>query len=389
MALNTVQANNKLIQFRKEITREFIRENRFSPYMGTGATSIIRTLQDPKKGGEQVNIPIVTRLKNAAFSTGTLTGFEEAMDNYGCRLYVDWARHAVATNNAEEQKDSADLFGEARPLLSEWGKELQRDEIIQAMAALPSESAPAGLGTSAGQRVNGVLYEDATATQLNTWATDNSDRVLYGNVLGNYSGVHVTDIGKIDVTADTFNASSIQLLSYIAGKADPHIRPFQVKEQGSREYYVAFAGSNNFRQISAALEAINESARAREGNGMDKNPIFQSGDLLYRGVIIREVPEIDAFVDNIWDSGIVGNLKTGGDTTSRVAPVFFCGQSALGMPWAKMPTPTTRSDTDYDFIRGVGVKMCYGVGKIFKKHSSTKLVQLGMVTGFFSASNPA
>ena len=39
-------------------------------------------------------------------------------------------------------------------------------------------------------------------------------------------------------------------------------------------------------------------------------------------VLIREVPEIDAFVDNIWKSGTDGNLKTGGNGGSRVAPVF-------------------------------------------------------------------
>ena len=35
MALTTTQANNKLIKFRKEVWREYVRENLFSPYMGT------------------------------------------------------------------------------------------------------------------------------------------------------------------------------------------------------------------------------------------------------------------------------------------------------------------------------------------------------------------
>src|SRR6185295_18820930 len=112
MALTSPQTNNKLVKYTKEITREYVRENLFSPYMGEDATSIIRRLYDPKKGGEQINIPLVTRLTGTAKSTGTLTDQEEAIDNYGMRMYVDWARHAVATNDAEEQKDSADIFGE-------------------------------------------------------------------------------------------------------------------------------------------------------------------------------------------------------------------------------------------------------------------------------------
>ena len=383
MALTTPQSNNKLVQYKTEITTEYFRDNPFSPYIGNSLTSIIRRLFDPKKGGEQVNIPIVTRLTGTGKGTGTLTGNEESIDNYGMRAWVDWSRNAVAVNEADQQKDSADIFGLAKPLLSDWGIELQRDEIIAAMLALPSESAPANLGSTVGQRVNGILYEDATAAQRNTWTSDNSDRVLFGNLQSNYSGTHATALGNIDTTDDTFIASSVQLLKYIAKKASPRIRPFKVSSDAGREYFVAFAGSNNFRQLKASLATVNQNARARENSGMDDNPIFQDGDLMYDGVIIREIPEIDQFVDTVWTT-----LATAGNTASRVAPVFLCGQQAVAMPWAQMPTPTFRDETDYQFITGTGVKMCYGVSKMFKKHSTTKLVQLGMVTGFFSAVGP-
>lgn len=383
MANTTPQANNKLVQYRRELIREFVRENMFSPYMGDSLNSIIRTIHDNKKGGEQVNIPIVTSLNGTAKSTGTLTGQEEAINNYGMRAWVDWARHAVATTDADEQKDSADIFGEAKPMLSDWGKELQRDEIIQAFMALPSESAPSGLGSADGQRVNGILYADATAAQNNAWAVDNSDRVLYGNAVGNYSGVHATDIGKIDTTADKFTKASVSLLKRKAKLASPRIRPYKTKD--GYDYFVAFAPTTAFRDLKESLDTVHQNALPRSSD----NIIFQAGDLHYDGVIIREVPEIDSFVDDLWDSSIDGNLKTGGDTTSRVAPVFLCGQSALAMPWAKMPVPTFRDETDYQFIKGVGVKMCYGVAKVFQKDSGSDLVQWGVVTGFFSAAADA
>lgn len=379
MALTTPQSNNKLVQYRKELIKEYVRENMFSPYMGDSMTSIIRTIYDNKKGGEQVNIPIVTSLQGTAKSTGTLTGQEESINNYGMRAWVDWARHAVATSDADEQKDSADIFGEAKPMLSDWGKELQRDEIIEAMASIPSESAPAGLGSSGGQRVNGVTYAAATTSQLNTWAVDNSDRILYGNAVGNYSGVHATDIGKIDASADKFTYASVSLLKRVAKLASPRIRPYKTKD--GYDYFVAFAGTTCFRDLKTSLGTAHQNAMPRSKD----NPIWQSGDLEYDGVIIREVPEIDSFVDTIWTSGIDGNLKTGGDSSGRVAPVFFCGQSAIAMPWAKMPTPTFRDETDYQFIKGVGVKMCYGVAKVFQKDSNNDLTQWGMVNGFFSA----
>ena len=104
MALTTVQVNNKLIVFRKEITREYIRQNLFSPYIGSELTSIIRVINDLKNGGEQINIPLVARLKQQAISTGSLVNNEEALDNYGDRAWIDWARNAVTVKESERQK---------------------------------------------------------------------------------------------------------------------------------------------------------------------------------------------------------------------------------------------------------------------------------------------
>src|SRR6185312_368134 len=115
MATTAVNTNNKLVVFRKQIAREYVRENLFSPYMGSSMTSIIRTFTELKKSGEQINIPLIARLKNQAVATGTLVGNEEAVDNYGMRMWIDWARNAVKINNAEEQKSSVDIFGEAKP----------------------------------------------------------------------------------------------------------------------------------------------------------------------------------------------------------------------------------------------------------------------------------
>src|SRR6516165_12503771 len=186
MAVTTVQSNNKLIVFRKEITREYIRQNLFSPYVGSEMTAIFRVINDLKKGGEQINIPLVARLKNQPISTGTLVGNEESIDNYGDRAWIDWARNAVRIPRSEEQKSSIDLFGQARPLLEDWGKELQRDEFIDAFYAIPLDStAPVGLSSVNGQRVNGAIFDAATVAQRNTWTTDNADRLLFGGAQGN------------------------------------------------------------------------------------------------------------------------------------------------------------------------------------------------------------
>lgn len=377
MSTTTVNTNNKLIRFRKEITREYVRENLFSPYMGTGVTSIIRVLNDLKSGGEQVNVPLVNSLQNAAIGTGTLAGNEEAIDNYGYRMWIDWARNAVVTNKAELQKDSADVFDVARPLLSDWGKSLIRNEIIDAFNSIPLESAPANLGSSAGQRVNGISIDNANATQRNTWVTDNQDRVLFGATVSNYSTTFATATATLDSTNDKFTAASLRLMKRLAMKASPKIRPF--KTANGYEYFVAFAGPNCFRDLGNDSTIINANlyARAREGNGIGKNPLFQDGDILYDGIVVRQVPEMDTRNPTFY-------ATAGSGGTTPIAPVFLCGQSAMAQFWGQMPRPTQLDNTDYQFNRGVGVEMAYGIGKIAKKTSS-HLKDWGTFTGFFAS----
>ena len=157
-------------------------------------------------------------------------------------------RNAVATTKAEQQKDSADIFGEAKPLLTDWLTEVTRDEIIAAFMALPSESQPA-----AGTRVNGIQYDLATAAQRNTWTTDNADRILYGASTANaVSGVHATALATVDATADKFTAANLSLLKRVAMGANPRIRPY--KTRSGYEYFVCFAGLNTFRDLKMSLE---------------------------------------------------------------------------------------------------------------------------------------
>ena len=375
MALSNVHPNNKLIQFRKDITREYVRENLFSAYYGDGVTAIIRNIYDAKKGGEQINVPLVGSLTGSGKGAGTLVGNEEKIDNFGFRAFVDWNRHAVVTNGAEEQKDSADVFGEAKPLLSDWGKEQQRDELILAFHALPTSAAPAGLGSDAGQRVNGVLYSAASASEKNTWHTYNASRVLYGSAKANFvTGNHASSLANIDATNDKLKRSSLSLMKRMAKKARPRIRPFKVKS--GREYFVVFCGSLPFRDIKADLESINKDARSREDRGMDDNPLFQDGDLLWDGMIIREIPEMDDLC----------TVTGAGADSIDVAPVFFCGQMAATVAWAKMPNPTRRDETDYGFVKGVGIEMCYGIAKIAKAlPGSSSLVDWGMATMYVAS----
>jgi hypothetical protein len=376
MALTTIQTNNKIIKFTKQVNREWVRENLFAPYMGEDITAIIRKRMDLTSGGEQMNIPLVARLGATAIGTGSLAGNEESIDNYGMRVWVDWARNAIKTNKAEKNKDASVIFDVARPLLSDWLKELNRDEIIQAFYALPSESAPAGLGSSGGQRVNGILFDASTAAQKNTWVTDNADRVVFGQLNSNYSTTFATATATLDSTNDTATAANMKFLKRVARVANPKIRPFKLKD--GREYFVAFHGSRTFRDLKASLDTINQTTRPREGDGFNKNPIFQDGDQMYDGVIHREVPEIDTLAP-------VYYATAGASGTTPVRPVWLCGQSAMAMAYGQMAKPTQLDNTDYQFNQGVGIESAYGIAKMFKKTTGGNLKEWGICTGFYAA----
>ena len=143
---------------------------------------------------------------------------------------------------------------------------------------------------------------------------------------------------------------------------------------------------------------------------MDRNPIFQDGDLMYDGVIIRKVPEISTFVDNTWTAmstagGLFTNGGVGASSSGRTEPVFLCGQQAAVVAYGQMAKPTFRKEDDYGFITGTGIEMAYGAAKMFKKGSmfiasgvlnssasgntsgggASSLTQWGVVTGFYYA----
>jgi hypothetical protein len=302
-----------------------------------------------KSGGEVMNIPLVRRLAGAGVSTGTLVNAEEAIEDYGYRIWLEWARNAVVTTKAEQQKDSADVF-----------------------------------------RVNGILYETSTATQKGQWQLDNSDRVLFGASTANRvaSAVatdHTASLVNVDTTADKCTGANLSLLKRVAMGANPRIRPYRTKD--GYEYFVAFAGLNTFRDLKIDLATVNKDARPRENMGTygaPNNPLFQDGDQLYDGVIIRLVPEISGFVTSTWT-----NLLTAGAASARVEPVFLCGQQAAVIAYGQMAKPTFRKEDDYGFVVGTGIEAAYGIGKMFAKvpKAGTALKQWGVATGFFASAS--
>lgn len=346
----------------KNYFAEYIRESGFKPYMGRSSSSIIVAKYElQSESGKTINIPLILRLTgNGVTGSAVLDGAEEDLGNYNCALSVDWRRNAVRVPKSTSYKTEIDLFGAAKDMLKAWEAEKMRDDIITALASL----------VTTGDTT--VTLASSSAANRNAYNAGNSDRLLFGKLRSNYSATWATAVGNIDTTDDKCTASAMSLMKRIAKSADPHIRPF--RSEDGREYFVAFHGGRTFRDIKAdpTMSQVNREARPRD---VSNNPLFQDGDLLYDGIIHREIPEIDDVV-----SAGAYSLNGVGASSADVRPVFLCGQQAVGVAWGQEPMMKTDLTKDYSFRPGVAIEELVTVKKLAfngKQH--------GVVTGFFAA----
>lgn len=356
---------------------EYVRTSKFAPYMGRSPMSIIVAKYELQtENGKTINIPLITRLKSSGV-TGSqiLDGNEEELGNFNFPISIDWRRNGVRVPKSTSYKTEIDLFNAGRDMLKEWEAEKLRDDLIQACysvqnAATDTTNINYGnvtISSTGGYQIAAADYI-ATETNKNNWLALNADRVLFGALRSNNaSNVHATSLQNIDNTADKLTPAVAELAKRMAKQADPHVRPFKTKN--GAEFFVMFCNSRCFRDVKndASMVNANRDARAREGNGMDSNPLFQDGDLLKDGIIYREVEEIPT-------------LTGAGNGSIDVAGNFLCGAQAMGIAWGQEPTPRTDNLKDYGFRPGVAIEELLGVKKIFFNGH-----QHGMVTVYAAA----
>jgi N4-gp56 family major capsid protein len=314
-----------------------------------------------RKAGDTVVFPTVRRLVGAGVSGNTvLEGNEEILNARSLNLVVSAFRHAVAVSDWDEQKSVIDLREAAREALMVWELEKMRNDIITSLEAITADN-----------NVQ-VSYAAATAGQRNTWMVNNADRVLFGASKSNaVSGVMATALLTVDNTADKMTAAIVTLAKRIARTASPRIRPISVNDD--EEWFVMFMPSLPFRDLMQDPVIINTLQYAWD-RGRD-NPLFTAGDILYNGVIIREVPEMP----------VIAGAGTGG---IDVAMSALCGAQALGVAWAQRMKSTTNT-RDYGYMHGVGIQEMRGIGKLRfgtdPTVDTTKPVDAGIVSVFTAA----
>lgn len=340
-------------KWRKDYFRDYVRASRFRPYMGNGKENIIITMYElQSEAGKTINVPFISGLVGAGVSgSQVLEGNEEELVTANMPISVDWRRNGVVVPKSEQYKTEVDLLNAARAELRTWESNMLRADIIREFGAMT---------TAAGLT---IPYASATESEKDAWLALNSDRVIFGKDISNNSANdHSASLANIDTTNDKATAALITKVKRRMKAAK--ITPYQTED--GREYFVLFAGSRAFRDLSedASIVAANRDARERN---VDTNPLFQGGDLIYQGIIIREEEEI-------------GVLAGVGASSSDVEPMYMAGAAAIGIAWGQAPTPKTDRDRDYGFRPGVAIEELLGVKKINEDG-----VQRGVHTVYVSA----
>jgi len=307
-----------------------------------------------------------------------LNGAEEQLGNFNCAISVDWIRNGVKVPKSSSFKTEINLLNAGRDMLKLWSADTLRSDMIKFMAGptVTTSSLPAvAILDTAGNTVVAA----ATAANYNTWCAANSDRILFGLLTSNFSATHATGLANVDSTNDKLTTGIGSLAKRMAKAASPAIRPYRLAD--GREYFVMFCGARSFRdlKLDTVMVSANRDSRAREGGGMDSNPLFQDGDMIHDGIIYRQIEEISTIVTTS------ATFVAAGAAGISVEPNLLCGQQAMGVAWGQEPTPITDALDDYKFRPGVAIEELRGIAKLhFGTGSASASKQQGIVTVYTS-----
>jgi N4-gp56 family major capsid protein len=366
MADTTVASGLTVEQWDSQFFTEYLTENRFNGEMGTSENSVIQVKENlTKKPGDRVNYALVNRLtQDAITGSNTLEGNEEDMHSRSYEQTVNKRRNGVRVAEIDEQFSAISLRNAAKMVLKDWSMKDTEHLTIQALAS-----------------INGVDYADATESEKDAWLTDNLGRVF--DPSGTYGTDHSAMLGNLDTTADKITADDIDAMKYRAlvpaVSGNPRIRPIRTEKNG-RHYFVLYLDPRLMRDLKGETDSPIRQAQREVMLEMENNRLFQGGDLLWNGVIIKEIHEM-------YDELYTPFHNKGASSTTDVGCAFLCGAQAVAAAYAKRWV-SKQEVFDYGDKQGVAIESIYGVGKMrFGTASGSDTgdtIDHGVLTGYFA-----
>ncbi len=352
-----ISLQSQITKWDQDFLLEYVRATPYSPFMGRAdgesAMMPIVARYELTDGGKTVDVPLIVEAEGGGVQgTTRLAGNEEELSNFNQQVTVNYNRHAFLIKKPDMTWTGLDLRKAAKANLKTWARKGLRDDITTAFMAFDGESYLKGKlakSPSVAARTPLQAYNAVSEATKDAYLAANSDRFLFGSAVSNNAGNdHSAALANIDTTNDRMSTGLISLAKSVAKTTDRLIMPFETDADAGREHFVLFVGPKAFRDIKrdTAMQQANRDARVRG----TENPIFQDGDLLWEGVIIREVAEIPTLV------GV-------GASSSDVEPAFLCGAQAISIAWGQEPQSKVKKEDDYQFDTGIGIEESRGVAK--------------------------
>jgi N4-gp56 family major capsid protein len=365
MADSRVATGLTVEQWDDQFFVEYLSENRFSGEMGSDENNIIQVKENlTKKPGDRINYALVNKLtQDAVTGRANMEGNEEDMASRSYEQTIDKRRNAVRFAEVDEQFSAISLRQAAKHTLKDWSMKDTETLIIQALAS-----------------INGTNYASASEASKDEWLIDNADRIRLGT--GAAVGTdHSTALATVtgDTASHLLTPAHISAMKYLAlVTASPKVRPIRVAANGKR-YFILYAHPAAFEDLKTNTTITQ--AQREVTLEMENNRLFNGGDLLWDGVIVKSVDEMNAEINS-------GFLNVGGGTLNDIAPCFLCGAQAVAAAYARR-WKTVTEEFDYGDKHGVEISSIYGIGKMKFGSGTSDTADLkdhGVVTGYFGVS---
>jgi hypothetical protein len=331
--------------------------------MSTKGDNIITVKNElSTKAGDYIHTPLFAKLRgNPLDQTGNLVGNEIAIGNYSCGFRTNMVQQAVTIPVSEEIKTELDLRSIAGAGLKRYAAERLKVDLQTAFFSVP-------VGTGTNVEDTTVAYGAANATQLNAYCVANSDRLLFSG--GSNTNTMSTSIATVAADTGVLSAKTLCAAKDMAEQTTNSslfaITPYMTKS--GQEWFVLFVDPKGFRQLQADAEirAATKDARPREKDFED-NPLFNGGDLLFDGIIIKKARDYTSV------------SASGGASGVAVGQAQLCGINSVLMGYSMKTKPTRLNEDKYQTVYGVGFQEYRGQTKV-----SVNGTQTGMVSIFHS-----
>lgn len=353
--------------------RPYIRASGLDRFMGTGSDAVIRVFNESKTdGGKDIVVPLMGVIKNEGVSgSQVLKGNEVDLEQFVDVVKTNWRRNAVKVPKSTSYKSNLDILRAAGPALRDWAARIVlKRGLINNLNGVVVPGSMDAEGFAAADTV--VTYEAATANQRNTFLVNNKDRLLFGaDIANSSSNVFATSLANVDATNDKMSTAILDKARAMASatadiaSTGPAIQPYMTED--GEEWYVVLVHRWQMRDLRRDPTMAQANREAMERG--KSNPLFRAGDLLWNGMIIKELADLPV---------IAGAGAAGID----VAQASLLGQSAIAIAWGQMPRLISDREEDYEFRPATAIEELIGI-----KKTSFLGKQYGVV-GIYTSATP-